>query len=170
MPERLRSLSGPRRALSALLAAMVVLTVVFIWGNSLKGPEASLRQSAVAERLVKPLILAIPMPSLHTPEMISLLTRKLGHFAEFFLLGVLLMALAIALRPALGLPAWGLFLFAVAVAVADEGLQFLSDRAPRLADVLLDSVGAGCGLVVAWLFGRLWRSRLRAAMGRNGHV
>jgi VanZ family protein len=93
-----------------------------------------------------------------------------GLAAVFNLLGVLLMALAIALRPALGLPAWGLFLFAVAVAVADEGLQFLSDRAPRLADVLLDSVGAGCGLVVAWLFGRLWRSRLRAAMGRNGHV
>ena len=95
MPERLRSLSGPRRALSALLAALVVLMVVFIWSNSLKGPEASLRQSAVAERLVKPLILAIPMPSLHTPEMISLLTRKLGHFAEFFLLGVLLVALAV---------------------------------------------------------------------------
>ena len=119
MPERLRSLSGPRRALSALLAALVVLTVAFIWSNSLKGPEASLRQSAVAERLVKPLILAIPMPSLHTPEMISLLTRKLGHFAEFFLLGVLLMALAIALRPALALPAWGLLLFAVAVALAE---------------------------------------------------
>lgn len=170
MPERLRSLPGPRRALAALLALLVVLTVAFIWSNSLKNPEASMRQSALAERVVRPVILAIPLAQLHTPEMVSLLTRKLGHFAEFFLLSVLLMALSVALRSALALPAWGLFLFALAVAAADEGLQFFSDRVPRVADVLLDGAGALAGLGTAWLFERLYRSRRAAAGGRRGHV
>lgn len=79
--------------------------------------------------------------------------RKLAHFCEFALLGLLLChsfsALGVSNRTATG---YILFL-ALLVAVIDEYIQaFSPGRASRVKDVLLDFSGVFC----AWLEYRIW--------------
>lgn len=79
--------------------------------------------------------------------------RKLAHFCEFALLGLLLChsfsALGVANRTATG---YILFL-ALFAAVLDEYIQsFSPGRASRVKDVLLDFSGVFC----AWLEYRIW--------------
>ena len=72
--------------------------------------------------------------------------RKMAHFAEFFVLGVL--AAATLRAHGFGHP----FVLApaccLAVAAADETLQaFVPGRGPHVLDVLLDFGGAVCGVL-----------------------
>ena len=78
----------------------------------------------------------------------TFITRKLGHFTEYFLLGAELMLLALLLRPALRLRWTWLLLFAGAIAAMDESLQLTSGRGAAVSDVLLDIFGALSGLMM----------------------
>lgn len=84
--------------------------------------------------------------------------RKLAHFCEFALLGLLLChsfsALGVSNRTATG---YILFL-ALFAAVLDEYIQsFSPGRASRVKDVLLDFSGVFC----AWLEYRIWEWSVR---------
>jgi len=79
--------------------------------------------------------------------------RKLAHFCEFALLGLLLChsfsALGVSNRTATGY----ILFFALFAAVLDEYIQsFSPGRASRVKDVLLDFSGVFC----AWLEYRIW--------------
>lgn len=146
MRDALRALPAMRRGWALFFAWMSVLCMLFIWSNSLDSREQSLAKSSLAESLVRPVLLALPVPQWHTDEAITHITRKLAHFGEFFLLGALLMALVWSMRPAMRVAWPWLLAICLAVAAADELLQSLSDRAPMLQDVLLDVAGAAAGL------------------------
>jgi len=142
-----QSLSRRRRAAALLLLLLVLATIAFIWNNSLQSPDESLRRSDMAEGLTRPVILAIPVEAWHTPAMITYITRKLGHFIEFFALGAELLCLWLLVRPAMPLPARYLLLISVCVAGADEALQSTNGRGPSFWDVGLDAFGAAAGLL-----------------------
>lgn len=78
--------------------------------------------------------------------------RKAAHFCEYALLGFLLFYTlkSYFVKTLVSCAvAWGI---AVAVAFSDEGLQFLSEgRAPALLDVGIDSSGALCGVLAAFI-------------------
>jgi VanZ family protein len=82
----------------------------------------------------------------------SFVIRKLAHWSEYFILAVLLMR-ALNARSA-GLIAkrhmlWSV-IWAVIYGVIDEWHQsFVLSRQARVADVIIDSVGAACG-TLAW--------------------
>lgn len=105
-------------------------------------------QSRLFEDILRPIAMALPIAALHTPEGLSLLTRKPAHFAEYFVLGLELMALSLVLTPVWKPSFWLLLVLALAAAAADELLQFVSARGPSLWDVLLDGFGALCGLAL----------------------
>lgn len=149
MTKALARLPRGRRTAVILLLALIAATVFFIWSNSLQNPEESLRRSSLAERLTRPILMIVPVEAWHSDRMITLITRKLGHFAEYFALGAELLALSKALRPAAYLKAGYLYLFAVCVAAADEALQLTSGRGAALGDVALDAFGAACGMLLA---------------------
>lgn len=142
---------------------LIVLTIDFIWGNSLQNPQESMERSGAAEKVVRPVLMAIPIDSWHTPGMITFITRKLGHFSEFFLLGIELMALKILLRPVLKIKFWPLFLLALLIAAADEGIQLTNGRGAMVQDVIIDSLGALTGLSLTRVLDKLRLSAFREA-------
>ena len=150
MPEKFRQLSRARRTAAIVLSLLIVLTLVFIFGNSLEDRQASAEASAQFERIVEPLLRALPYAQLHTGEALSMVTRKLAHYAEFFLLGAQMMALAILLRQVLPVRKRTILLSCLMIAGTDELLQFISSRAPQVQDALLDTFGALCGILFVY--------------------
>ncbi|MGO4889568.1 VanZ family protein [Anaerobacillus sp. MEB173] len=93
-------------------------------------------------------------------ENFNFIVRKSAHFLAYFLLGVLVLN---ALRSN-GLQVYrrmGLaFLICVGYAVSDEVHQiFIPGRSGEIRDVLIDSAGAGVGIGVMWLLGRIFRKK-----------
>ncbi len=124
-----------------ILIAADVLWVAFIFARSLKAADESTAESAWVLDLVR---IILPSASMH-------FVRKLAHFTEYFILGALLFAsmqIFGAKRLAMVLPAAG----CMAVAVADELLQTLSPgRSCQVSDMLLDTAGGICGMLICAL-------------------
>ncbi|MBR6705707.1 MAG: VanZ family protein [Clostridia bacterium] len=81
-------------------------------------------------------------------DFMSLPVRKAAHFAEFALLGALLMCGFMCLRFPMPLRALYSFLICAAAAAADEYHQsFVSGRAGMFTDVLLDALGGLSGIL-----------------------
>jgi VanZ family protein len=103
-----------------------------------------------------------PHASLQTLETMHAILRKLGHFTEYLIFGLLI---ARALRDARGWR-WQHALLAVTLAasyaVTDELHQrFVPGRTPAVGDVAIDAVGAIVGQI--WLALRAVRSPRRSA-------
>ena len=126
--------------LLALLAT--VLWLWFIYGRSAKPAALSHQESEGLLVLFQKII----------PQMSMLFIRKLAHFGEYFLLGVLLwLDWRLWGRGSLILPLGVGLLFAA----ADEFLQtFIPGRSGELSDVLLDFFGVCCGVLLLWLLQR----------------
>ena len=125
-----------------LCAALIILNLVFIWGNSMLPGEAS---AALSDWLGSLLGLGKEDPSQGTG-----LLRKLAHFSEFASLGFLLSWLAY-LKGERGFHIFALALLGgLLAACIDESIQMLTPaRGPGLVDVWIDTSGAA----LAALFG-----------------
>ena len=120
-----------------ILTVLIVLTLAFIWGNSLVPAEESSQMSSWATKyLYGPLNMIFG--SFVTVD--EHFVRKLAHFSEYTVLGMEMLARFWSVRSAA--------LFGLAAAVIDEGLQSLSDRSPQLSDVLLDFTGVLFGMAL----------------------
>ena len=87
---------------------------------------------------------AMPVEQL---EFLHTLLRKAGHFSEYFVLGIL--AMLSVLQPKVRYRLLSALSFCALVAAVDETIQlFVSGRSGQVTDVVLDSVGALCGIVV----------------------
>jgi len=83
------------------------------------------------------------------------IVRKNAHFFLYFVLGVLVFnALKSSCSAGKGILIGGSFLFCVSYAMSDEFHQlFVSGRGAQLSDVLIDSAGAGVGIVLYVMIG-----------------
>lgn len=134
---------------------VIALTVLFIWGQSLLGQELSQLQSGSVQGFLGSLFGEWVYDTFLYQNI-----RKVAHFAEYALLGMEWMGYRLTVHGERR-PAWGLLCaFGPAVATLDELLQFISARAPRVTDVLLDCSGYICGGAVVFGLFWLWR-RLR---------
>lgn len=127
-----------------VLAVLIGVNLAFIWGNSLLAGAQSSQVSGGVMELVYRLL-----PFLPREEWIHGLIRKLGHFSEFALLGLLCAAYcAVRIqRIPLGLLGAGL-----AAACVDETIQlYVPGRASSLIDVWIDASGFAVGAAVALL-------------------
>jgi len=167
MPEQFRLLTGKRRLAVVILSLLTLLTLAFIFGNSLEDRETSSATSAKFERFVEPILRALPYEQLHTKEALSTTVRKLAHYCEFFLLGAEMMALSILLRSLLIVRKRLILLLVLLIAGLDEMLQFISQRAPQVQDALLDTFGALCGICFVYAAYRLY-ARLTGVMAKGG--
>ena len=127
-----------KRRLRRTLQILLILTLCFIWGNSLLGRE----DSAALSRGVLRWLLdhGFPIRNEH-------LLRKLAHFGEFGLLGMELSGLAFLRAGFRRRAALQSALSALLAASADETLQRFSGRSAQLTDVLLDFSGALTGIL-----------------------
>lgn len=142
-----------RKRWNIVLVLLLVLTLAFIWGNSLLPRTES---QEISRGLLAELCAALEHVGLHLDPQNDHWLRKLAHFGEFGLLGAELCALLFLNRRARLQGFVNCAFTGLAVAVTDEALQLISNRGSQVQDVLLDFAGflAGfllCGLV--WMLG-----------------
>ncbi len=117
---------------------LLILNLIFIWGNSLMPGEISKAISLWVKHLFFPSGSGVSSQTGHG------LLRKLAHFTEFGCLGMLLCWLCAMLRKR----PWYSLIYSVLVACADEGIQcFVPDRGPGIRDVMIDTAGATLGML-----------------------
>jgi len=125
-----------------LCAALLIANLVFIWGNSLLPGEVS---GAFSDWVRAVLAKFFPGDGME-PSAGGLL-RKVAHFTEFALLGMLLSWLFGMLQknPALS------FGCGVLAACVDETIQrFVPDRGPSILDVGIDTCGVLTGMLLLY--------------------
>ncbi len=130
-----------------LFAILSLLTVMFIWGNSLKSISESSAQSSVIADKVQSVV--DPQQKVEPPKFHNLI-RKFAHGVEFFVLGLFVCGFTVCLgyemnKKLISLP----MLVVLLVAVADEWIQVYTGRGSLVTDVLIDFAGALAGLLMA---------------------
>lgn len=119
---------------------LLILNLVFIWGNSMLPAEIS---QSISDCVMEWLPDVSGEPVQQEEE--SHLIRKLAHFSEFTILGFLLSWSAMLL----GKKRWSPFPVGIAAACIDETIQmFVPDRGPGLLDVGIDSCGVLMGMIL----------------------
>lgn len=152
-----------------LKALALVLWCVVIFMFSANDSDKSSRQSnavfnAVVE-FVNPMYDSLdPEAQLEYKDTATFVIRKLAHFSEYALLGILAF---INLWRVKGLGYRSLFaaLFSCVYAASDEIHQlFVPGRAGQVRDVLIDTSGAVVGILFALLIRKIWlKSREKKA-------
>jgi len=142
-----------------VLTLLVLLTLLFIWENSLTSRADSSDRSRQAAQWLQE-----NFEDVRGIGWLAGHVRKAAHFIEYAVLGILG---ALILQTA-GVGRNGhyilhLLFFCLLAAVLDEALQMTTDRASRATDVLLDFSGAltgagGC-LILGTLFSLLGRKK-----------
>ncbi len=135
-----------RRALWRVAAfGATILFVLFIFSNSMQVSTASsARSSGVVE------LLQAAADALHLPIVISeTVIRKLAHFCEYLVLGLLLCVDIRLLTKNWWARVFAPLFFGLLIPVADECIQlFTPGRSSEVLDVLLDFGGVVCGLLI----------------------
>ncbi|MBQ8894615.1 MAG: VanZ family protein [Clostridia bacterium] len=143
-----------RKRLIILLVLLVLAVTAFIFSNSLKGAEASNRDSDSIIALIQPLVERLFGQG--AADHLNYAVRKSAHVVEFALLGVLVSCLVLALKKSLrGYE----FFYALAVAVVDEFIQSFTGRTSQIKDVLIDFSGALLGFGIVFLITKLQKRK-----------
>ena len=131
-----------------ILGLLVLLTLAFIWGNSLLPRTES---QEISRGLLAELCAALEHVGMHLDPQNDHWLRKLAHFGEFGMLGAEL-GLLLCLNRRQSVQGFVNCAFAgLAVAVTDEALQLISNRGSQVQDVLLDFAGFLTGLLLCGL-------------------
>jgi len=132
-----------------LSAVLVLITVCFIFSNSLLDGKESNRQSGFVMELLRSIF--DPTGSIEE-DTFHYFVRKGAHFTEFALLGFSLWLLMLSIRDKFGVLCPGVMLFsALATAVTDEFIQRFTGRTSSVTDVLIDFGGALAGFALLWV-------------------
>ena len=125
---------------------MSLMTVVFIWGNSLPSIAESKEQSSAVAAKIQSIV--DPQQKIE-PSVFHQYVRKTAHLAEFALLGLFVCGFTVCLglvlkKRLISLPV----LLVLLVAVGDEFIQHFTQRGSQVTDVMLDFFGGLAGLLL----------------------
>ena len=125
---------------------LVGLMVIFIFSNSAASASTSNGMSLTVSEWVRPVLNTV---GLHPEtDFLNFVIRKLAHFSEYALLGVLI-GLAYRLQPWSWMKGKVALLPFFIIPVLDENLQrFSSGRSCELRDMLSDSAGMAVGMML----------------------
>lgn len=135
-----------KRIAVALLSLVIILIVLFIFGNSLKSREESKKDSDTIAEVIEPIVEAVCGREV---ENVGFIVRKMAHLTEFCILGLAVSGLVLVVdyNRKWWLCGYGL-LFGLLVAVCDEFIQSFVGRGSAVSDVLIDFSGAIMGFFV----------------------
>ncbi len=127
-----------------IILAVVFAAVVLIWILA-----NSINDNAASHRLSNAIIDFLGLDDIDNSASVAITVRKLAHVIEFAVLGAITMSVVLLIRSKNNSFFCGFsFFFVLAVAVADEYIQSLSDRSSSVSDIVLDFVGAMLGFLV----------------------
>ncbi len=140
-----------------ILTLLVVFWIGFIWGNSMKDGEASGEQSSKVCETVNEVAQSVGIEKPITERTV----RKTAHFSEYMVLGALVCADALALcgtftfkkeAARIAVISCSVPISALVACVDEFCIQASTEgRGPALTDVLIDSSGALCALLITFL-------------------
>ena len=141
-------------AFRILFTAALIGSIVFIFRNSLQVAAVSSDRSYQVMKIVNSVLARVNLGPLSQHVI-----RKLAHFCEYGVLGMILGALALLWKtPSAFFRGSYAFLLALATAVVDESIQLVADgRGAQVQDILLDAAGSLTGLLTVWLLAALLR-------------
>jgi len=155
---RFRLMKHPKFWSRFFLVASILTALVIFWFSAQKGVDSQALSDPLTLRLariLRPDYRKLSRSARHSYlQLLSTVIRKNGHFCEFMLLGFNLMGAVRFARPGLTegdcrLRAMGI---AVLYAASDELHQlFVSERAARISDILIDTAGSLTGTFVMTL-------------------
>ena len=133
--------------------ALTLLYLLFIYSKSMRPAVESSNQS---QGLLKMIEKAFPF-IVHTLGLTEHVLRKMAHFGEYLILGMLLAQTVKVYGFFLVGQLWLVPLSGFLMASVDEGIQlFTEGRSCQLSDVMLDLCGVITGLLI-WRFIRFFR-------------
>ncbi len=138
--KRVRLIGVPRAVALAVLGLSIVLTLGFIFSNSLKSQTSSAAQSSSFQAVVEKII---PKDT-DLGAFVFRNLRKIAHFTEYGLLGIEAAAFTVVLSRRRGLmyKRFGFsVIFALITAFIDETIQIFSKRGPSVSDMWIDIGG-----------------------------
>ncbi|MBQ7247542.1 MAG: VanZ family protein [Lachnospiraceae bacterium] len=146
-----------------ILIILICILLTVMWGHSMMSGAVSEAESSAVRDFLEPVLELF----VGKGSVTGLLVRKLAHFTEFMLLGLLTGELLHTLGRRGFFSRIFAFLCCMAAAVIDESIQIFSDgRGAQVQDVLLDCGGALAGLCLIGLIhlaakrlGRLGKKR-----------
>ena len=132
------------------------LLIGFIWHNSMADAPHSSRESIFVLHLIQHYLYMIPDVS----HLTNGLLRKLAHLTEYAWLGIALNSAFRALRIPHGVKLTLGISFLVAS--VDESIQIFSPgRSAEFKDVLIDTTGAGLGILLAAALAAIWKRLIK---------
>ena len=140
---------------------LTTLWIAFIFSFSLQTGEASSQVSSelgewIVEEVLPVIVDDVEEIQPEQWEEFHFTLRKCAHFCEYLVLGILMNLTMSQMRKRYS-RAWALAACAL-VASTDETIQrFVNGRSGQFSDVLLDNVGAVCGIGFVMLVGKLYR-------------
>ena len=138
-----------RRAAAAAFVICTLLTLIFIFGNSLEGSDESGEKSGR--------LFAFLNETLGLTFLTHHIVRKIAHVVEFSLLGffaegVFLIALNLIFKKYIGrISLVFTVLFGLITALLDETVQIFSERGSRVTDAWIDFSGVMLGSLTCLL-------------------
>ncbi len=131
----------------AVVSVLLVLTLAFIWRNSMESIPESQAKSLDLVAILKPIL----EPIIGEGKVTDHFVRKTAHFCEFALLGAELRLLFLLLGFGTVQGHMNTLFAALAAGVTDETIQYFYDRGSMVLDVVLDFCGAFFGALVLLL-------------------
>lgn len=155
-----------KKRLTIFLVILIVLTLTFIFTNSLDSVAESQKKSeAVLERvwlLLKSVV--------NTNNVTEHLVRKMAHFTEFFALGLEVAALCFlhhSPRRSLYFSITFPLFFGLIAALTDETIQIASARGSQVQDVWLDFAGVCVGVGLCFVVWLVWQKNRKRKKQRG---
>lgn len=144
----------------AVCVFLIAVTVGFVFNNSSKPTAESQQASAVVAETIEEVAQKTNSNETQTTLVSVRYLRKAAHAVEFFALGLEIAAfsLLVGRRKYSFQKLWNVVSVSLLVAVADESIQILSGRGPKVQDVLLDFCGAAVGIALVLLLHYIWIS------------
>lgn len=144
----------------AVCVLLVAVTVGFVFNNSAQPTAESQQAAAVVAETIEEITQKTDAGETQTALVSVKYIRKAAHAVEFFALGVELAAfsLLVGRRKYSFQKLWNVLSVSLLVAVADESIQILSGRGPKVQDVLLDFCGAAVGIALVLALHYIWIS------------
>ena len=144
-----------------LLWGILVLLLLFIWGNSCLPVSISAQESGKVLELLRPFLELF----MREGELSHNLVRKLAHVTEFAALGVVIALLLLGGKAITKRRISLAFVFGLTTAFLDESIQMFSGRGDQIRDVWIDLFGVLLGVSFVLLLLWLRRSRQRPLPG-----
>lgn len=142
------------------LLILGILWQAFIFTQSLLPGEISSNQSGFIVDVLYPIINDLGIPI--SVDNFSLLIRKLAHFTEYFILGLLWFGIYLSYRKPNWLP-WVVVIQGFIAACIDETIQrYTPNRSGEFRDVLIDTLGVLTAVIVILLLSKIKKARKKA--------